>query len=70
MIFKRSLKKKIPVERIPKNKNSYLSCVMVVLNEVKMILELKNVRKPFKKLILKLRFLVFHKIENSKVLNR
>ena len=49
MIFKRFLKKKIPVERIPKNKNSYLSCVMVVLNEVKNDSRVKKCAKALQK---------------------
>jgi len=49
MIFKRFLKKTMPVERIPKNKNSYLSCVMVVLNEVKNDSRVKKCAKALQK---------------------
>ena len=49
MIFKRFLKKTIPVERLPKNNNSYLSCVMVVLNEVKNDSRVKKCAKALQK---------------------
>ena len=67
MIFKQ-FKKKTPVEKMPKNKDSYLSCVMVVLNEVKNDSRVKKPQKLFRKLILKLRFLAFHLIKNKKAL--
>ena len=49
MIFKRFLKKTIPVERLPKNNNSYLSCVMIVLNEVKNDSRVKKCAKALQK---------------------
>ena len=35
MISKQFKNKKTPIEKIPMNIDSYLSCVMIVLNEVK-----------------------------------
>ena len=49
MTSKQPLKKKTPVERIPKNNNSYLSCVMVVLNEVKNDSRVKKCAKALQK---------------------
>ena len=49
MIFKRFLKKTIPVERLPKNNNSSLSCVMIVLNEVKNDSRVKKCAKALQK---------------------
>lgn len=49
MIFKQFNKKKTPVEKMPKNKDSYLSCVMVVLNEVKNDSRVKKTAKALQK---------------------
>ena len=49
MICKQFNKKKTPVEKMPKNKDSYLSCVMVVLNEVKNDSRVKKTAKALQK---------------------
>ncbi len=49
MIFKRFMKKPEIVEKIPENNNSYLSCVMIVLNEVKHDSRVKKCAKALQK---------------------